>query len=290
MLDIPKGTFCGGDCTILSGRVGLEFEDGTQADVSKGVYIHHILSSNKRKMINPFVTRCDTQGDIKSVSRPAQVSAGFAGVSDDNGNEPIVYGTKDGTIEGGYWLSKEDSIGAWADIVNLDTTEKKVYVTYELEYLPGHVGSDSQGTLISVTGCLARKINTPASGPANTTSGKFRFFSDGYLVNGSKWRLMTENFIVNDSVNIKMIEGHLHDGGVAVDLYINSKYTCTSNAVYGGESGTTVQNGKKWETISGMTLCPGPIKIKDGDYMSLTARYDLTQHPLYDDTSTNTMR
>jgi hypothetical protein len=66
-----------------------------------------------------------------------------------------------------------------------------------------------------------------------------------------------------------------------MDLFINGKYSCSSNAIYGGETGTaTTQSGKVWETISGMTLCPGPIKIKDGDYMSLTSRYDLTLHPL----------
>jgi hypothetical protein len=66
-----------------------------------------------------------------------------------------------------------------------------------------------------------------------------------------------------------------------MDLHINGKYACSSNAMYGGDSGTALQpNGKKWETISGMTLCPGPIKIKDGDYMSMVARYDLSAHPL----------
>lgn len=65
-----------------------------------------------------------------------------------------------------------------------------------------------------------------------------------------------------------------------MDLFVNGKYTCSSNAVYGGEGGTTTQNGKKWETISSMTMCPGPIKIKDGDYMTLNARYDLVKHPL----------
>lgn len=65
-----------------------------------------------------------------------------------------------------------------------------------------------------------------------------------------------------------------------MDLFINDKYACSSDAVYGGESGTNVKDGKKWETISGMTLCPGPFKIKEGDYMNLTSRYDLTKHPL----------
>jgi hypothetical protein len=29
-----------------------------------------------------------------------------------------------------------------------------------------------------------------------------------------------------------------------------------------------------------MTICPGPIKIKDGDYMQIASRYDLKLHPL----------
>jgi len=158
-------------------------------------------------------------------------------------------------------ISKGQDFGIWADLVNLNKEKKSVYLTYDLEYLPGHVGSDSQGTLISVTGCgrVQRTIKLSKSGPTNTTSGKFRFFRDGYLVNG---------------------KGHLHDGGVAMDLYVNGKYICSSNAIYGGESGTTIQNGKKWETISGMSVCPGPVKIKDGDYMTLTSRYDLSKHPL----------
>jgi Stress up-regulated Nod 19 len=75
-------------------------------------------------------------------------------------------------------------------------------------------------------------------------------------------------------------EGHLHDGGVAVDFSINGEYVCSSNALYGGEGFTTHVDGQKWETIAGMTLCPGPIKIKDGDYMVINSRYDQTVHPL----------
>lgn len=176
-LSIPKNTFCGGDCTILSGHVGLEFENGTQADVSKNVYIHHILSSNDKKKIEPFIGACDTTGDVKGMKRPAKIGAGFIGVSDDNGNEPLIYGTKDKSILGGYWLSKDQPIVVWADLVNLDQEPKKVYITYDLQYIPGHEGVDAQGSLISVTGCNpTRKIATPTSGPANTTSGKFRFF------------------------------------------------------------------------------------------------------------------
>jgi hypothetical protein len=68
------------------------------------------------------------------------------GVSDDNGEEPLIYGTKDASIEGGYWMSKPDSVGVWADLVNLDKEPKQLYLVYDLEYLPGHVGTDAQGS------------------------------------------------------------------------------------------------------------------------------------------------
>jgi hypothetical protein len=77
-------------------------------------------------------------------------------------------------------------VGVWADIVNLDKNPKKIYLAYDLEYLPGHVGVDGQGTLMSVTGCGRQRINAAPTGPSNTTSGKFRFFRTGTLFNGSK--------------------------------------------------------------------------------------------------------
>jgi hypothetical protein len=196
-LRIPKGTFCGGnDCTIISGMVGLQFEDGTPADVSKGVYIHHILASNANKKVEPFVSQCDTTGDVQTIRRPALKSAGFVGGSDDNINDPTIYGTRDASIEGGYWLGKGESLSVQADLVNLEKKEKTVYVTYDLEYVPGHVGADALGSLISVTGCASRRIATPSTAAANTTSGKFRFFRNGYLVNGSRCLLAKPIFIV----------------------------------------------------------------------------------------------
>lgn len=65
-----------------------------------------------------------------------------------------------------------------------------------------------------------------------------------------------------------------------MDLFINDKYECSSDAVYGGDTHTADNNGKKWETIAGMTICNKTISVQDGSTMSLVARYDLTKHPL----------
>jgi hypothetical protein len=83
-------------------------------------------------------------------------------------------------------------------------------------------------------------------------------------------------------------------------MFINGKYTCSSNAMYGlrGE-GSTMGGGmgghshadakttkgpapKEQDimTVANMTDCEGPFKVKKGEYVVLKAEYDLKKHPL----------
>jgi len=100
--------------------------------------------------------------------------------------------------------------------------------------------------------------------------------------------------------------GHLHDGGVKVVMYINEKFTCASDAIYGvkdqSDSGMSGMGGSEMagghshgggggggekssvgiKTISSMTSCRGPFPVKKGDTLKLVAEYDLSKHPLRD--------
>jgi hypothetical protein len=148
-----------------------------------------VISVNSAKRIDPFVSQCDynyNPRDLLAIKAPKGTQARFVGVSDDNGNEPIRYGTKDGVIEGGYWISKGEDFTAMVDLVNLDKQEKTIYLTYDLEFLPGHRGTDVQGSLISVTGCSGRRIAASPTASSNTSSYYFKFFRSGTLINGSK--------------------------------------------------------------------------------------------------------
>jgi hypothetical protein len=73
---------------------------------------------------------------------------------------------------------------------------------------------------------------------------------------------------------------HLHDGGTSVSLFHNNKLYCTSNAIYGGKSGVLTVDGKKVETISKLTECNEPLKIKVGDILKVEAAFDTGKHPL----------
>ena len=82
-----------------------------------------------------------------------------------------------------------------------------------------------------------------------------------------------------------------------MSLFLNDKFTCASNAVYGDKSdsgagmgGAAMASGHGHggegqastgiKTISMMTPCKGPYPVKKGDTMKLVAEYDLAKHPL----------
>jgi hypothetical protein len=126
-------------------------------------------------------------------------------------------------------------------------------------YQPGHVGVNTKGMLIALNQCGGTRIKTSTAGPVTTTSGKFSFLEDGVLIGA---------------------RGHLHDGGVAMQLFINGKHLCDSKAGYGGEGASTNVNGQQWEVLSSMTYCDGPFPVKRGDELSMASVYDLKKHPL----------
>jgi len=193
------------------------------------------------------------------------------GNGDDNSNDAVLYASKDGSLESGFWVSAADRFIANFVLVNYNKEPKKVYIYYDLEWVPGLQGEDVKTATLTATcgGSPAIKLST--SGPTNTTSGQFYFMEDGKVLGA---------------------RGHLHDGGVKVSLYLNDKFTCASDAIYGdkaeADSGMAGGHGHGGEagattgikTISAMTSCKGPFPVKKGDRMKLVAEYDLAKHPL----------
>lgn len=142
-----------------------------------------------------------------------------------------------------------------------------------MEYLPGIVGADTQTSLLSVTGCFARPIVLSKTAATNTTSDKFTFLQNGNILSAKgEIRCGTRTEIYETDPHTT---GHIHDGGEAMHLSINSKYVCSSRATYGAAIA-----GGSTGTITGMSQCAGPIPVKKGDYMTMTTEYNLPAHPL----------
>ncbi|KAF2400595.1 hypothetical protein EJ06DRAFT_397833 [Trichodelitschia bisporula] len=259
-LNIKKG-FCNENapCTVYAGKVGVQFEDGTKADPSKGVYIHHVLTTDTTKKTESWLSSCDNPTRPGSSVSSMGSGTGFVGTGEDSGDVPVLYTSRDGKANAGYHVGQGDAFMAMVELVNYNKEAKQVYITYDLEWTPRGQEVNSKGMLISISQCKGKAIKTSNAGPTNTTSGKWTVREDG---------------------NILAARGHLHDGGVAVDLFINNKFACASKAVYGGAGSTAEINGQQWQTISSMTNCDGPVPVKKGDELSMVVEYDLKKYPL----------
>jgi hypothetical protein len=264
-----------GPCTILAAQVGVVHADGKPANPSNGIYIHHILTSDSTKKTSHWVSNCGSPNSAPLNIAGLLGGTAFVGTGEDSTEGGAVYTSDDGTRNTGYHVGAGDTFTGWAEIVNYNKEAKKIYVFYDLEWVPGIQGEDVKTATLTATCGGSPAIRLSTTGPTNTTSGKFYFMEDGKVLGA---------------------RGHLHDGGVKVSLYLNDKFTCASNAVYGdradgdtgmggGASGGSGHghggdSGSSIKTISLMTPCKGPFPVKKGDTMKLVAEYDLAKHPL----------
>lgn len=167
-------------------------------------------------------------------------------------------------FKSGFYLGKETELNLMAEIANYNAQERDVYVKVEYEYLPNmptrpqeyyDVGMGA----INVAPCESLNSMPPRNGPVKYVSPAWTVHSDGYLLD---------------------IKPHLNNGGLNMTLYVNGQESCSSEAIYGGTDGGLAANGEKWETITGYTECPEPVKIRVGDSLTMDAHYDLTKHRL----------
>jgi hypothetical protein len=107
----------------------------------------------------------------------------FLGGGHDGSN--VRYSAPDLKVKSGYYINN-NSFAMTADIVNYNNEKKEIYVTYDIEYLPGRIGTDAVSTLLSVTGCALGGFydNDPMS---NLKSNNFTMREDGWIVSASEF-------------------------------------------------------------------------------------------------------
>lgn len=154
------------NCTVLAGKTRITFEDGTEAGPPQGIYIHHVISREITKPANLPVTKCGV-GQKPQAGMPKMGGSEFLAQGDDSQTAgSILFTSKDGKYKSGYFIGPKFILMNQMDLVNLNPESKKVYVTYEIEYVDGHVGADASATLMSVTGCNQIPLGAPAPAPA----------------------------------------------------------------------------------------------------------------------------
>jgi hypothetical protein len=287
--------FCN-DCTILRARALVTDEAGASMGIGSGVYLHHVI-------VSPL--------DQKSIPDPWGVCEGVKlqlpklppGVKIPNLNSFLIvqgvenfttwYTTKDGNFDSGYQIPKTERSALnvlTGEFVNYGKDIAKVYVTMEYDYVDGIKGGDAFMSLLSVLGKnfifihsklfilsneLTRQGCSLTAGPSAAGLG-FRVNPSGVESKSSR------NFTIQFPGTIINARAHMHDGGSALKLFINEQLECESFARYGGteQSQMVSADGKKWETISSMSECEKPLKVKKGDKLRMVADFDTVKHPL----------
>jgi hypothetical protein len=235
-----KDGICKG-CSIVSARFSLSYENGTEAGPANGVYIHHFVSYDAVKPDRDPLSGC--HGGFYGMGAP------FLDRGEDSGHTDTVFRPRSGmkNLESGYHMDSGSLIVQY-DMVNYAEFTKKIYINLEYEYRPHQNDKDVSNSLKSVTcnGVIPPRVSE--SGPAITTSMPM---------------------FVSRNTEIIWARGHLHAGGVKMELNVNGKTVCTSKPTYNDKG-----------VITNMSLCPEVIPLTAGSYVTISSEYDLTKHHL----------
>ena len=147
-----------------------------------GIYIHHILTSDSTKKQSRWVSNCGNPNAAPVNIAGLLGGTAFVGTGEDSTDGGAVYTSLDGTRNTGYHVGAQDSFSGWAEIVNYNKEPKKIYVFYDLEWVPGIVGDDVKTVTLTATCGGSPAIKLSQSGATNTTSGKFHFVEDGNIL------------------------------------------------------------------------------------------------------------
>ena len=174
------------DCTVLTGKAEITYEDGSRAGINNGVYLHHILVMEPSKKTRTFAPWCPgylfkmTPQDMNHPVKSIFLSGGVEHFT-------VWYTTPDGAFDSGYHVGA-GPFAMTGEIVNYKPSPQKVYITLDYEWVPGKAGSDAFSTLLTVTGCkkpvgwLSNK-----GSQQNVTSESFPILEDGTIINSREY-------------------------------------------------------------------------------------------------------
>jgi hypothetical protein len=138
------------NCGLITAQAGLEYADGSLADVSNKAWLHHVV----------FVATGPNRTDNAC---PLPTERFFS-----SGNErtPTAFGDVIGaTTKSVFQLRPSDNISAQLELMNMSEEQKKVYLTVDWEYIPGNRPQGfgiAKAMWLDITGCGISSYGPPA--------------------------------------------------------------------------------------------------------------------------------
>jgi len=204
------------DCMILGMNAGLEYADGSSANTDTKMWLHHMVLFNIGT--DAWDATCTVFGLPHMIvgSLPASSERIFS-----SGNErtTVFFNPPwDNTAKVGYPVYSSDRFGLITDLMNMNPGAKTVYLSMYYDYVDGHPAgySEVKPVWFDVAQCGTSEV---PGGSANT-----------------KFDIKATTWTANFDGEIIQAGGHLHDGGSVVDLIVDGKVVCKSEATYGSDA------------------------------------------------------
>jgi hypothetical protein len=251
---------CGG-CLITGIQAGLEYADGTDANIDTGLWLHHmvLLASGTGK------------ADATCAYGLPQVAVAHPGAERifASGNErtPVDL-TRTGNF--GYRLNSADQLHLLVDLMNMNPTAKTVYLTMQYRYVPGAAAG-------------YRPVRPVWLDAAQCGTSEVKAQTGAYTLTSRPWTSNVSGTLIQGF-------GHLHDGGTNVTFENNGQQFCDSEARYGTKPGYIEPAGMDHgdgamdhghaggSHISEQTECTPGASLKPGDVLTIKGHYDDAQH------------
>ncbi|KAF1811034.1 hypothetical protein P152DRAFT_475087 [Eremomyces bilateralis CBS 781.70] len=257
-------------CILKYGSANLEYVNRTSCDGSPeianyntGVWLHHYSLS--------------VQGPGRSDL--------FCGSKKDGERIMAVHNDRNATYYGsgfddkaGYFIRPEDTIDVELEIKNDIDTLTPVYFTTEFEFVPLST-EDANKTpkelgykevkALWLDAASCDDMGSEILAPLNTTK---------FTLEGAPW---TASFAGSLITTV----GHMHDGGVHLEVFRDGEQVCNSLTTYGGSEEyiprkeTIAAGAPDTVHVSSFGACHDFGKFEKGDNITLKAHYDFDKYP-----------
>jgi hypothetical protein len=162
------------------------------------------------------------------------------------------------------------TMGGAVELMSESPKPITLYTTMLFEYVPKSMPGYKPAKLVwvDVTNCAKTSDFAPSTGVYQKESQGFKMNHDGDLLFGT---------------------GHMHDGGVHVELLVNGKVSCTSKQIYANRRGHYTEPTDDNIIIKGLSMpagshisdvavCKDWSTVKKGDVLSVKGYFDGNTH------------
>ena len=208
------------------------------------------------------------------------------------------------TVKSGYHLNPTDTFVLFTELMNLNVEEKWVWLTINYDFLEGEnpEHKDARVVWMTISRSLCGNSTDNPFGEGNLTVESRQPLKRVFSEHSIPWEVPADALLLGEN-------GHLHDGGISMDIFLDSKKICTTSPKYGrgpapsmsgaGGLGTggppKHTHGKREDKpLPGGTynntdidhiiqqypcIHEPPLVVKKGEPMWLAANYDFQTHP-----------